>query len=307
MSATLPMALAATAIDLDTPRRAQEGLLDQLARDRAALAIAVAPSGALSVHGGGRVIAPLAGRRPLAYLGRVENRPLVLVDGPEAARQAPSATLADPYAAGSTGEERSGIEVVGLRECGLRLTPVDATFAAVAVALRQWHEETRCVRCAASQDLREAGWVYRCPHCGAERYPRTDPCIIVAVTDEVDRLLLARAAHFPAGRFSVLAGYVEPGESLEAAVRREVWEEAGVRVHSVRYRGSQPWPFPRSLMCAFTARVHGTPTPRVDGVEIAEAAFYSRTEVTDLIERGQMRLPSGISVARSLVADWQNG
>lgn len=276
----LALPLVRALIDLDTPARLSEDLLTRCAADPVSRAIAVNRRGELTLAAPTSIIAPLAGRTPLAYLGRHADAPLVLVDSTE------------------------GDDVHNLREIGLDLPGEQAALAAVAVALRQWQADAHCVACGHESELIHSGWVFRCPACGAERYPRTDPCIIVAVTDDADRLLLARAAHFAYPRASVLAGYVEPGESLEAAVVREVFEEAGVHVHDVTYRGSQPWPFPRSLMCAFTARVTGTPTPVIDGEEIVEAAFYTREEVRTRIAEGTLQLPSGISVASALVTDW---
>src|SRR5690606_24374847 len=115
-----------------------------------------------------------------------------------------------------------------------------------------------CARCGARTDVVQAGWVRSCPGCGADHYPRTDPAVIMAVEDPEGRLLLGRQATWPERRFSTLAGFVEPGESLESAVRREVAEETGVQVGAVDYRGSQPWPFPSSLMLGFRATATST-------------------------------------------------
>ncbi len=131
----------------------------------------------------------------------------------------------------------------------------DAGLGVTAVALAAWHRSHRCCpRCGTPTVVGHAGWVRHCPTDGRDQYPRTDPAVIMAVVDDDDRLLLGHAATWPERRFSTLAGYVEPGEGLEQAVRREVDEEVGVRIGEVTYRGSQPWPFPASIMLAFVGR-----------------------------------------------------
>ncbi|MCU1432946.1 MAG: diphosphatase, partial [Actinotalea sp.] len=161
-----------------------------------------------------------------------------------------------------------------LREVGDALGDRDAGLAVSAVGLSAWHDRhPRCPLCGAATTAVQAGWVRRCTADGSDHYPRTDPAVIMAVTDVDGRLLLGHGAAWPDARFSTLAGYVEPGESLEGAVRREVAEEAGVVVGEVTYRGSQPWPFPASLMLAFTARAETTEVV-VDGVELTEARWF---------------------------------
>src|SRR5690606_16065858 len=147
---------------------------------------------------------------------------------------------------------------------------------AQAVALANWHAtHGYCARCGAATVATQAGYVRRCPEEGSEHYPRTDPVVIMLVVDENDRALLGRNSAWPPGRFSTLAGFVEPGETLEQAVVREVHEETHVRVHACRYVGSQPWPFPASLMLGYFARARGV-EPMPDGGEITEARWYSR-------------------------------
>jgi NAD+ diphosphatase len=141
---------------------------------------------------------------------------------------------------------------------------------------------------------------------GSEHYPRTDPAVIMAVVDADDRLLLGRQASWPQGRFSTLAGFVEPGESLESAVRREVAEEVGLTVGAVRYLGSQPWPFPSSLMLGFTARAETTDVVRHDG-EIAEARWYTRPEMLADIRSGALHVAPSISISRRLIEHWYGG
>src|SRR5699024_49666 len=148
------------------------------------------------------------------------------------------------------------------------------------------------------------GWVLRCREDGTEHFPRTDPAVIMAVRDDADRLLLARNTNFR-GRFhSVLAGFVEPGESLENAVAREVAEEVGVRVEEVEYVGSQSWPFPRSLMLGYRAWAPHGDQLTLQEEEIVEARWFSREELAAELAAGQIELPGPASMGRALIDDW---
>ncbi|WP_431983694.1 NAD(+) diphosphatase [Streptomyces qinglanensis] len=192
----------------------------------------------------------------------------------------------------------------GLREAGVLLSDRDSELLVHAVGLENWQRTHRfCSRCGERTVIAAAGHIRRCPACGAEHYPRTDPAVIMLVTDDQDRALLGRQVHWPEGRFSTLAGFVEPGESLEAAVRREVAEEAGVAVGSVSYVASQPWPFPSSLMLGFMARATSSRI-RVDEDEIEEARWFSREDLRAAIDSGEVLTPSGISIAARLVELW---
>ncbi|WP_419997662.1 NAD(+) diphosphatase [Streptomyces boninensis] len=192
----------------------------------------------------------------------------------------------------------------GLREAGMLLGDRDAALMVHAVALENWQRSHRfCSRCGERTQIAAAGHIRRCPACGGEHYPRTDPAVIMTVTDEDDRVLLGRQVHWPDGRFSTLAGFVEPGESIEAAVRREVFEEVGVEVGEVEYLASQPWPFPSSLMLGFTARAKTTEI-QVDGDEISEARWFSRDELRAAFESGEVLPPYGISIAARLIERW---
>ncbi|GAA1509606.1 NAD(+) diphosphatase [Streptomyces synnematoformans] len=195
----------------------------------------------------------------------------------------------------------------GLREAGLLLSERDAGLMVHAVALENWQRLHRfCSRCGERTVIAAAGHIRRCPACGAEHYPRTDPAVIMAVTDPEDRILLGRQLHWPEGRFSTLAGFVEPGESLEHAVRREVYEEAGVVVGDVDYVSSQPWPFPSSLMVGFRARAADAKGAeiRVDGEELHEARWFSRAELGAAYASGEVLPPYGISIAGRLIELW---
>lgn len=192
----------------------------------------------------------------------------------------------------------------GLREVAGLLSPLEAGLMVHAVALENWQRAHRfCSRCGERTVIAAAGHIRRCQACGAEHYPRTDPAVIMLVTDDQDRALLGRQAHWPEGRFSTLAGFVEPGESLEQAVVRETAEEAGVAVGDVTYVASQPWPFPSSLMLGFMARAT-SPDIQVDGEEIHEARWFSREDLRKGIESGEILPPGGISIAARLMELW---
>ncbi|GAB2453166.1 hypothetical protein GCM10007967_04130 [Xylanimonas ulmi] len=219
-----------------------------------------------------------------------------------------SAAAAD---AADAGEPR-GVAWATLRELDA-LDDLHQGLATQAVALANWHAvHAFCPRCGAPTRVRDAGWVRWCPVEDRELYPRTDPAVIMAVVDDADRILLGHAAHWPAARFSTLAGFVEPGESLEQAVRREVAEEAGVRVGAgaddVVYRGSQTWPFPASLMLGFRARVEGVGadvTP--DGVELTDVRWLTRAALSAALASGDVVLPPRLSIARALIEEWHGG
>ncbi len=191
-----------------------------------------------------------------------------------------------------------------LRASGEDLVDRDAGIFTTTQALANWHAaHPFCPRCGSPTSPVQAGWVRRCERDGSEHYPRTDPAVIMSVVDDDDRLLLGRGAQWPPGRFSVLAGFVEPGESFEAAVAREVEEEVGVHVTDVTYLGNQPWPFPSSDMIGFTARATSTDL-RPDEVEMAEARWFTRAEYVQALRDNEIRTPSGISIAQRLIEHW---
>lgn len=208
------------------------------------------------------------------------------------------------------GHEREGSTAVwsDLRTVGARLDARDAGLMVAAVALDNWvRTHVRCPRCGAVTEFSSAGWSRRCPADGTEHFPRTDPAVIVLVRDRDDRALLGRQVRWEPGWFSTLAGFVESGESAEAALRREVREESGVVIadglDDIRYLGSQPWPFPCSLMLGYHAWTDD-PAVAVDGDEIAEARWFSRDELEAACASGEVRLPPPISIARRLVERW---
>ncbi|GAA4346794.1 NAD(+) diphosphatase [Angustibacter luteus] len=195
-------------------------------------------------------------------------------------------------------------EWLGLRALATTLPAEQAGLFAQAVGVFNWHaRHGHCPLCGAATEVVASGYTRRCPVDGSDHWPRTDPAVIMSVVDEDDRLLLGRHVAWPTGRFSTLAGFVEPGESLESTVRREVFEEVGVRVGRVDYRGSQPWPFPSSLMVGF--RGHAVTTDlHPDGEEIAEARWFTRAELLDQVRRKVVGLSPRLSISRALVEDW---
>jgi NAD+ diphosphatase len=193
----------------------------------------------------------------------------------------------------------------GLRDVGAELDDRDAGLLAEAVAILEWHERHRfSPLTGAPTTVERAGWTQRDPTTGTEFFPRVDPAVIMLVHDGADRVVLGRQAAWPPGRFSILAGFVEPGESAEMAVAREVEEEVGLRVTDVRYVASQPWPFPQSLMLGFVARVDGDQEIRVDPTEIEEARWFTRAELRT--PDGQLAVPPSISIARHILDLWVN-
>jgi NAD+ diphosphatase len=204
---------------------------------------------------------------------------------------------------------------IDLRSAAAQWPAFDASVFAQARALLHWHARHRyCGVCAGALDYLRAGWLGRCRQCGSEHYPRTDPAVIVAVSDG-PRLLLGRQAAWPARRWSVLAGFVEPGESLEQAVAREVMEETGVRVHRCRYLASQPWPFPGSLMLGFLAEA--APDAPVAGDELEDARWFDVATLRAGLARDWAALPRDdtpgialsppLSIARWLIEQWLAG
>jgi NAD+ diphosphatase len=195
-----------------------------------------------------------------------------------------------------------------LREAGTLLGDRDAGLLTHAVALANWHDtHTHCPVDGTPTVPDPSGHSTRCPVDDTEHFPRTDPAVIMLVTDPDDRCLLARNAAWPGRRVSILAGFVEPGESAEQAVIREVSEEIGIEVTDVRYVGSQPWPMPRSLMLGFRADAPAGQDIVVDTEEIAEAYWFSREELVAAIKAREIALPPPISIARQIIELWYGG
>jgi NAD+ diphosphatase len=197
---------------------------------------------------------------------------------------------------------------MALRQAGALLSDRDAGLMVHAVALAYWHDtHTHCPRCGTPTVPAPAGHLTTCTKDGSQHFPRLDPAVIMLVLDPDDRLMLARNALWPPGRMSVVAGIVEPGESAEHAVAREVYEETSVVVSQVRYLGSQPWPMPRSLMLGYEAKAAGGQRIIVDEEEIGEARWFSRAELRAAIEEGELGIAPSSSIARRLIEYWYGG
>jgi NAD+ diphosphatase len=275
-----PNTFAGEALDRAGPHRGDEAWLAARLADPATRVVAASAAGVI-----------VAGERPRMFAvdALPDGLELVLlgVDG-----DGHAVFAADP------GDELPG-ERRGLRDLAPMLSQAEGGMVAHAVGLLNWHRRHRfCANCGAPSEAREAGHVRECPACGTQHHPRTDPVVIMLVTDG-DRALLGRQAQWPAGRYSALAGFVEPGESLEEAVAREVREEAGVRVDDVRYRSSQPWPFPTSLMLGFSARWAGG-EPAVRDAELEDVGWFTREAIVD----GDVLLPPPTAIARRLIDEW---
>lgn len=206
---------------------------------------------------------------------------------------------------------RAGGRMVSLLEVGADLRDDDSLIATQAVALAHWHQSTRfCTRCGDPLRSVESGWALQCQGCGALDYPRTDPAVIVRVTDALDRVLLAHNTAWERNRMSFPAGFVEAGESPERAARREVAEEVGIAIGQLEFIGAQPWPSPRSLMLAYSGLAEGTESAlviRPDGIEIDGAWFFSRHRYADALRTGELRAPRPTSIAHAMLVDWFGG
>jgi NAD+ diphosphatase len=266
-------------LDRVTARRRDADWVASVAADPSSRAVVAGPDGVL-VSGERLALVPLDGLGEPLLLGVQDGRALFAVDG----------------------EGRS--DLTGVREIAAVLAQDEGGLLAYASALLNWHRRHRfCSVCGTATQIREAGLLRVCPACGAEHHPRTDPVVIMLVVDG-ERVLLGRQPSWPAGRYSALAGFVEPGESLEDAVAREVFEESGVEVGAARYVSSQPWPFPSSLMLGFEASwVSGEPVA-ADG-ELEDARWFTRAELVDAAaERGEFLLPPPLAIARRLIDGW---
>lgn len=192
-----------------------------------------------------------------------------------------------------------------LREVGLLASEIEIGAAVHAVALANWHDtHSHCARCGAETYSALGGSLRKCRNDESEHYPRTDSAIIVLVRDSHDRILLGRQKVWPPKRYSNFAGFLEPGESLEACVKREVLEEAGVRINQIEYLASQAWPFPASIMLAFTGVVENPEAARADGEEIEDVRWYDRESFTADLKSGELLIPPGISIARRMIEAW---
>ncbi len=239
-------------------------------------------------------------RRPLE--GRINpHQPILL--GMDGERPLFAADLDDPEAESELMQTGHG-RLITLREAGAVLPQAEGGLAAYLVAVLNWHRTHRfCSACGARTRVADAGLSRRCPNCGASHFPRTDPVVIMLV-EHAGEVLLGRRIGWEEGRFSILAGYVSPGETPEEAVLREVQEESGIVADSPRYMAAQPWPFPSSLMLGYEASSEGgEPVPQPG--EMVEVRWFSATEIADAQRgAGDLKLPGGVSIARVLIDAW---
>ncbi|SEC52971.1 NAD+ diphosphatase [Paramicrobacterium humi] len=302
MPALGSLPLARTEFDRDGDARLKEDFLGETLRDPETRLLFVADRQLLIDDG--RLVFRGIDDLPeeflaAAYLGRI------VTDGGqlEPGTRVVAVVLAEP-----SPRERGDWRT--LRDAAVLLDDLEGGLAVEAVAVAGWHSSaTRCTRCGDTTSIEHAGWMRKCVSCGTELFPRTDPAVIVLITDEDDeRILLGSNAMWPEGRYSLFAGFVEAGESLEAAVEREVFEEAGVRVVDPVYLGSQPWPFPQSLMLGFSARLapgQDAADTRPDGEEILDVRWFTRDEIAE--PGDDVQLPGTSSIAHAIIQNWRDG
>jgi NAD+ diphosphatase len=273
-------------IDRSSELRANPVKLDELWQS--ALIIEVGQGRVRSTENGLTFIPPIeaiGGERYFLGLNRADNR---------------------PYFAWASGAILNDIaDYLTLRELAGSLGPLELEIAMHAIALANWHDvHPHCARCGATTHVALGGAVRICDVDESQHHPRTDAAVIVLIKDSEDRILLGHQPVWPEGRFSTFAGFLEPGETFEQCVSRESFEEAGVTLKEIRYLGSQPWPFPASIMIAFEAITDKPQEARPDGEEITEVKWFSRAELKAATQDGTLLLPPSVSVARRMIEGW---
>ena len=211
----------------------------------------------------------------------------------------------DATSVGEVSSEESAKGFLTLRELASTLSPENLEITMHAIALSNWHRaHPRCSKCGAATRVDLGGAVRTCDADQSQHHPRTDSAVIVLVKDRDDRILLGHQPVWPEGRYSTFAGFLEPGETFEQCVAREVYEECGITLAEMKYLGSQPWPFPASIMIAFEATTDAPADARPDGTEITDVKWYSRAELKAAAADGSLLLPPTISVARKMIEGW---
>jgi len=301
------LALARGTVDRITARRSDKDWIDAAWKDPRSRLLVVSEGQAVVREDGARVelifVSPEEAPPGIRFLLGQDDDGVVYfgVNGPLPGAQDDEQATYDRHAG-------PGIRRAPLREVGALLSDRDAGLMTHAVALANWHDRhTHCPIDGSATVPDPGGHSTRCPVDGSEHFPRTDPAVIMLVTDPEDRCLLARNAAWPVRRVSILAGFVDPGESAEQAVIREVAEETGITVTSVTYLASQPWPMPQSLMLGFRAEAAAGQEISVDQEELAEAHWYSRAGLLASVQAGEIILPPPVSIARHIIEAWYGG
>jgi len=297
--ASLP--LARGGLDRHGELRSQPELLDGLRRDPGARAVVLRGRRALVTGDALELMMPSVLPEPalLVYLGRTTEEGEAVPAGTDILLWTLDDAAADTIASDDS-------RWLDLRRSGHLLSDRDVGILATSLAIAGWHAaEPFCAHCGSPTTVRNAGWARHCPVDGNELFPRMDPAVIVAVVDPAGRILLGSNAMWEHNRYSLLAGYVDAGESLEQAVVREIFEESGMRLGTPVYLGSQPWPFPRSLMLGFVAPLAEDQDPEAlvpDGQEILDLRWFTREELED--PSTDVILPGPSSIARAVIDDW---
>lgn len=302
MQAPLNLPLARTSHDRKSELRADATLLNRLFDSNETVCVVIVGEKVLANSQSAQLrllrtdaLKAVDGAMPLAYLGQTSEA--------EAGVAAETDVLLVELSEQQIQNADFGGDWLALRKSGLGLSDRDSGLVTSALAIANWHRDHKhCPSCGAPADIVQGGWARKCSNCSREIFPRTDPAIITSVIDDEDRILLGSQGSWEENRWSVLAGYVDPGETLNAAVEREMFEESGLRVTDIEYLGSQPWPYPFSLMVGFTARAKGEQQLRPDGIEIEKLRWFSRTDIRN--EAHEILLPGKVSISRALIERW---
>ena len=291
--------LARSALDRDYLLRANPELFSVLSDQESSMALLMHQGKVCLGEDLGLALVPLQSApasKVMVYLGRTLEE-----SSSVAAGSAICLVVIDQAQANSI--EPDSERWISLRATGAGLSDLDAGIFTQALALNNWHQRhTHCPSCGKETVIEQGGWVRRCKAEDLELFPRTDPAVIVSIIDENDRILLGSQGIWEQNRWSILAGFVEPGESLEAAVVREIKEESGLDVTDPKYTYSQGWPYPYSLMLGFSARANSSQPLRPDGEEIAKLRWFSREELA--AEANQLLLPGRATISRAMIELW---